>query len=69
MDQKMYLRIAGVFFLADALLHATRLIAWWKLGFVPDFFPLWISPIAVVFSGCMGLLGLWLGTRTPNKHR
>jgi hypothetical protein len=68
MNQKTYFRIAGVFFLADAILHAIRLIAWWKLGFVPDFFPLWVSPIAVLFSGCMGLIGLGLGMRSSNNN-
>ena len=46
----MYLRIAGVFFLADVIFHAIRLFVWWSAGLTMEFL-LWISPMAVIFSG------------------
>jgi hypothetical protein len=62
MDQKTYLRIAGAFFLADVIFHAIRLAVWLGAGEMMEF-PLWISPIAIIFSGFFAWQGLRLGMR------
>lgn len=58
MSKKTYFTIAGVFFLADVIFHAIRLTVWWTAGDTMEF-PLWISPLAIIFSGIFA----WQGFR------
>lgn len=56
-NPKTYFTIAGVFFIADAVGHMIRLILWWQTGYIMQI-PLWLSFIAVFFSGFLGWQGL-----------
>ena len=54
--------IAGAFFIADAVFHAIRLGLWFDGGYLMQI-PLWISPLAIIFSGFFGWQGLKMGVR------
>jgi hypothetical protein len=62
MNQKTYFRIAGAFFLADVVFHVIRLAVWLGTTHTMEF-PLWISPIAIIFSGFFAWQGLTMGMR------
>jgi hypothetical protein len=50
---RVVLLYAGVFFLADVFFHVLRLGAWLTSGDIMQF-PLWISPVAIIFNGFFG---------------
>ena len=62
MSQRTYFVIAGAFFIADAVFHAIRLGLWFEGGYLMQI-PLWISPVAIIFSGFFGWHGLKMGVR------
>jgi hypothetical protein len=59
----MYLRIAGVFFLADTTFHVLRLTIWSATSYTMNE-PLWLSYLAMLFSGFFAWKFLSTGMRS-----
>ena len=61
MDQKMFNSVAGIIFLAIAVLHLVRIVSGWEAvigGFVV---PMWVSSAAVIVAGYLSYSGLHHG--------
>lgn len=59
MNQKTFFVFVGTFFLADVIFHLIRLAVWQSTGLVMEF-PLWITPIAIIFNGFLAWQALRL---------
>ncbi|MBI4122850.1 MAG: hypothetical protein HY458_00600 [Parcubacteria group bacterium] len=58
MNQKTFSLVAGIIFLAIAVLHLTRILMGWEAIIAGWQVPVWVSWVGVVVAGYLGYKGV-----------
>lgn len=64
MNQRTFLRIAGVVFVLIAVLHAVRLLGQWNVVIAGWVVPRWVSWAALLISGTLASIAVRLSRRS-----
>jgi hypothetical protein len=62
MSRSTYLKVVTILVFGDGVVHVIRLLIAWATAYTIPI-PLWVSPIAVLVYGGLGLYGLQLIAR------